>query len=172
MRSIVVLILSFVFTNTALAESYFGVNYATLKYAHNNIEVEPTAIIFSSSTDLSSVFELQGRAGFSISDDSRTDGSLSMSGKVENFFGVYALANLNIHPSFKPYGVVGISRNKFKGFKSDLGSLNETEFSASYGLGVNIVNNEPVALNLEYMIYHDKDGVEVNSLSLGFKANF
>ncbi|MBS3803615.1 MAG: porin family protein [Oleiphilaceae bacterium] len=113
-------------------------------------------------------FGLEARAGFGVDDD-RIGAGTDL--EADNFFGGYATVNVVNESPFTPYGIIGFTRYELEssGFQD---SSDEDESGLSYGIGANMVINETLSGNLEYMRYLDEDDFVIDGIGLGLTLNF
>lgn len=106
------------------------------------------------------------RFGIGVNDDSIIDSfGDTITSEIDHHYGAYLKFSAT-SGEIKPYAILGITKFKLSAIDSSVGvkeSGSEDDFS--YGLGVDFGNG----LVIEYTQYYDKDGVELNGLSLGIK---
>lgn len=158
MKKIIGIFFALIICSVAHGESYKGINLAS-------VEIEADGV------DGPSPMMIMGKVGSSISPTMTSEFRLGVNAgadefngvdfKIKNMFGAY----VKMHSSdgaTKPYFIVGVTRGKLE-LSDAFGSESDSEDDLSYGLGVDFSNG----LNLEYMRFIDKDGVELNGLSVG-----
>jgi hypothetical protein len=157
MKKITGIFFALIMCSVAHAESYIGINLTSVEIEADGVDgPSPQMIMGKIGSSISPKIAGEYRVGFG-------DGSDEFNGvdfKINHMFGAY----MKIHSSegaTKPYFILGITKGKLTLSES---SESDSEDDISYGLGVDFSNG----LNLEYMQYMDKDGVELNGLSVGF----
>ena len=106
------------------------------------------------------------RFGIGIGDDSLVDSfGDTITSEIDYYYGAYLKFNSE-SGQIKPYAIIGFTKLEVSYVDSSIGEKESgSEDDFSYGLGIDFDNG----FNLEYMQYYDKDGVEINGLSLGMK---
>ena len=152
-------------------ETYYGAGLAHLDIPIDGIDDEMLDATVTSlhglvGTRFNENFSGEIRLGIGISDDNNLDDD-GFNLKLKNYFGVYAKAGAQISEIIYPYVVAGYTRGKMEA--SALGdSESASEGDVSFGVGVDFSISKTTKLNLEYMNYLDKDGVELSGFGLGF----
>ena len=115
-----------------------------------------------------------------MSDDSYTDVSagfpINIAFDIDNFVGIYAKGIVPLGASAEMYGLIGYTDVKGDTTLSAVGFPNEvfseSKSDTSLGFGFNFAVSNDVAVNLEYVEYLSKDGVDLNSINLGAMIAF
>ncbi len=158
MKKITGIFFALIMCSVAHAESYKGINLASVEIEEDGVDgPSPKIIIGKIGSSLSPNMTSEFRLGLSAGSDDFNNVDF----KIKNMFGAY----IKIHQSegtTKPYFAIGVTKGKIELSNSFI-SESDSEDDLSYGLGVDFSNG----LNLEYMKYIDKEGVELNGLSIG-----
>ena len=151
--------------------NYYGLSVSQLGYDEAGFSADVMTIDGKLGTYFNENFSGEIRLGLGITDDTVNVFGTDVDVEIPNYFGAYVRGGIPVTEGFYPYIVAGYTRGKIEG--SALGeSFSETESDVSYGLGADFSVSNDVDITLEYMNYLDKDGVEVDGISLGFKARF
>lgn len=165
-------------TSASLAgESYFGGGLAAVKYAEDGIDDEASmkALYGRFGSYLNEYFSAEMRFGLGVDEGTVTERVLGMSVDVDvelnHFIGAYIRGGVPVTSGFTPYVIVGFTRAEVEASLSGF-SATADESDTSYGLGADIDVGESVKLNIEYMNYIDKDGGELDGVSIGLLKTF
>lgn len=152
--------------------NYFGVGVTQFNIDDSSFEADVLTLDGRIGTYFNENFSGEIRAGFGVQDDTiNFDLNSSVDYEMKNYYGAYLRAGVPAGEVFYPYAIVGYTRGKVEA--SFMGaSASESESDFSYGLGADFALSNDFDITLEYMNYLDKDGVEVDGISLGFKARF
>jgi opacity protein-like surface antigen len=152
---------------------YYGANVTFLDYSEDGLTDEPslTALYGRVGTSFNENFSAEARIGFGLTDDTVLVLGNDVDVDLNNFFGAYLKGGAQVTEMFYPYAVIGYTRGEVEA--SVLGfSVSESESDLSFGLGADFTVSDAMTLNLEYMNYYDKDGVELSGFSVGFISAF
>ena len=152
---------------------YYGANVAFLDYSEDGLAGEPslTTLYGRVGTSFNENFSAEARVGFGLTDDTVLVLGNDVDVDLNNFFGAYLKGGAQVTEMFYPYAVMGYTRGEVDA--SVLGfSISESESDLSFGLGADVTISDVMTLNLEYMNYYDKDGVELSGFSVGFISAF
>ncbi len=117
-------------------------------------------------------FSSELRAGFGINDDSQEILGEDVDIDLDYMYGAYLRAGFPVTDYMYPYAIVGYTRNKVSVSVDDIGSRDEIDSDASYGVGVDFPFSDAFSINLEYMQIYDKHGIEIDGLSFGMQSTF
>ena len=174
--SVVMLVLTvvlFAVPALALGPFYIGANYAMTTIGADDAglpdEFDVQATTLSAGLHLLDFLSVEARVGFGAGDD--TVGSVNA--EMDEMYGLYLRGVIPIG-MFKPYVIAGYTSADFS-----YNSSSEDDSDISYGLGLDLMLGDSLALNAEYMRlmeFEDAIGtsadVNVDSLSLGLKWYF
>ncbi len=159
-----------------LAEDQFygGLGFVFLDYSEEGVDedLSLTAIYGRIGSQFNENFSGEIRAGFGVGDDSVDILGIDVDLELDTFFGAYLRGGIPVSETFSPYAVVGFTRGELTASASGFGSESESETDVSFGLGADITANDDVVLNLEYMNYLDKDGVEIDGFAFSVVTTF
>lgn len=159
MKKIIGIFFALIICSVAHGESYKGINLASVEIEANGVDgPSPKMIVGKIGSSISPTMTSEFRLGINAGADEFN----GVDFEIKNMFGAY----VKMHSSegeTKPYFIIGLTKGKLE-LSDSFSSESDSEDDLSYGLGVDFSNG----LNLEYMKYIDKDGVELNGLSLGF----
>jgi hypothetical protein len=166
MKKILAALFALSLHSTAYSENYYSVSATKFALDGEDASLDYSAITGTYSSVMSDNMTGEFRLGIGIGDDSMVDffGD-TITSEIDNYFGVYLKFN-STSGQIKPYAIIGFTKFEVSLVDSSIGeteSASEDDFS--YGMGIDFENG----LNLEYMQYLDKDGAEINGLSLGMK---
>ena len=157
-------------------KSYFGIQYAVGDFSEEAISksFNPTALIGRFGYYYRPNISIEARLGVGIEDDTQFLTELGVSGldaslELDSIIGVYARGHINLTESSSLYGVLGFSRieatTSIPAFPEASSTSDET--SVSYGIGADIAISGSGALNIEYILYLDKDNLDLGVASVG-----
>lgn len=153
---------------------YFGGNFASLKTTFDIIDDDTslTAIYGRLGAQLNENISVETRLGFGVGDGDLHYQGIDINAEIDSLLGIYARAGAPVSESFYPYVIVGLLRGELSTSITGFGAASESETDMSYGVGADISVNDTSSVNVEYMNWFDKDGVEISGLSLGFTRKF
>ena len=159
MKKITGILLALIMCSVAHGESYKAINLTSVEIEALGVDgPSPRMIMGRVGYSISPTMTSEFRLGVGVGADEFNDVDF----KVKDMLGAY----VKMHSSegaTKPYFIIGVTKGRLE--LSDFsGSESDSEDDLSYGFGADFSNG----LNLEYMKYIDKDGVELNGLSVGF----
>lgn len=160
---------------TSLAqETYVGGNAAFLDYSEDGIrdEASLTAIYGRLGSQFNEILSAEFRLGLGIGDDSIGFMGRDVDVDLKNMFGAYVRAGLPVTDVFYPYAVIGYTRGEVEYSLSGFGSDSDAESDVSFGVGSDFSLGQQMTINVEYMNYLDKNGVEIDGFSVGFAKSF
>jgi len=159
MKKLTGIFFALIMTSVAHSESYTGINLTSVDIVADGDDLAtPKVIMARFGSEISPTMTGEFRLGINAGSDNF--GNVDF--KIKNMFGAY----MKMHSSegdVKPYFIVGLTKGKIS-MSDDFDSETDSEDDFSYGVGADFSNG----LNLEWMSYIDKDGVELNGLSVGF----
>jgi hypothetical protein len=165
MKKILAALFALSLFSTAQSENYYSANVMQIKAESGGESLSYNAISGTFGTVMSESVSGELRFGIGLGDDSLVDyyGD-TITSEIDYMYGAYLKFNAN-SGNIKPYAILGLT--KFKSSVDSSVGVKESgsEDDFSYGVGIDFENG----LNLEYTQYYDKDGVELNGLSLGIK---
>lgn len=150
-------------SSSAMADSYFGVNYVNANVDFGFTDASPSALMMKYGSYLGDNFSLEGRLAFGLSDDT----TFGVDVEFDSVLGIYGVYNFMPEGDFNPYVMFGYSDGEIS---ADNVSGSDSGFG--YGLGADIAVGESSAVNVEYASYLDEGGVEITGLNLGFTWKF
>ena len=158
----------------AHADNYFGGNIAFLDYSEDGIsgDASLTAIVGRLGTTFNKNFSGELRLGLGIADDSVGVFGYDVDVELDNMFGAYVRGGVPVTDTFFPYAIVGYTRGELTASIPGFGSESDAEADLSFGFGADVNISKTIILNVEYMNYFDKDGVDVAGLSVGIASKF
>lgn len=171
--TIVAIGLSTLLCGTAQAEKgYYGVGLAFLNYSEEDIEdASLTSIYGRLGTNFNENISGEFRIGVGVGDDSVDVYGYDVDIELDNMVGAYLRGGIPVTESFFPYAVLGYTRLELTA--SAMGfSESESETDISFGLGADVDVNGNITVNVEYINYVDKDGLEIDGFSIGVASKF
>jgi outer membrane autotransporter protein len=88
--------------------------------------------------------------------------------KMKDFYGAYFKVGLPTSVGLYPYVIAGATHGKVEARNR----RSSTKTDLSYGLGADYWFNQKISADLEYAKYFDKDGVELDGVTLGVNYKF
>lgn len=154
--------------------NYFGFGATQFNIEDPSFEADVMTLDGRLGMHFNEIFSGEIRAGFGINDDTvNFDLNSQIIYEMKNYYGAYFRVGVPAVDSFYPYVIVGHTRGKVKmELVGSPANATESMSDVSYGLGSDFALSDDFDLTVEYMKYLDKDGVEVDGVSLGFKASF
>ncbi len=156
---IVAALLSASISASANEQSYYGVAYSALEVGQFDLG----ALTFRFGNEFSEYIGIEGRLGIGVVDDtfqSPFGGSFDV--KLDYAFGAYLKATTP-GDDFRAYALLGFSQLEFD-------TSTEEEGDTSFGVGFEFGQENNFTLEFLQMI--DKDGLEVDSVSIGYLKRF
>ncbi len=156
----------------AQADFYAGGNILYINYDESGVsDINPIALYGNVGKWLNDWLAVEARAGFGVRDDSARVFDVKADLELTHLVGAYVKAGIPNETMIFPYAVAGYSHLKAK---VSVGSFSESDSGSdfSYGLGVDFRVTESAAVNLEYMRYYSKSGVDVDGITLGVNFRF
>ncbi|RMD60513.1 porin family protein [Candidatus Parcubacteria bacterium] len=120
-------------------------------------------------------FAVELRGGFGVGDSSNSYGNLSYTSKIDNVFGVYAIAQAPIANNFNLYALAGGTHVK-ESLSGTLGtlsaSLSGSDSGFSFGAGLSYGLSSEQRITLEYTSFLRGSNYDATGLSLGIESRF
>lgn len=110
---------------------------------------------------------VEARLGTGVQDD-RVYGAKV---EIEDTYGAYVKAGLPTTVGLYPYALLGVTHSKVKVSGSGVHD-SSSDSDLSYGLGVDYWFNNQVSAGLEWAKWYDKDGLDIDGISLGLNLKF
>ncbi|RLU01863.1 porin family protein [Ketobacter sp.] len=110
------------------------------------------------------------RVSLGVGDDSIGSGIFDTDVELNSMIGGYLRAGAPVGSGFFPYAVLGFTRTELEYSNDYFGSDSESETDVSWGFGADLSLDRKMSLNVEYMNYYDKDGVEISGFSIGIAS--
>lgn len=158
-------------------KGFLGVNYslATVDLGSGVPEFEPSLVYFRMGGHLNEYIAVEGRAGFGVQDDSISGNGAEVAIEIQRLMGVYVRAGLPNPTPIYPYAILG-----YTGLKSEINassgssslSMSGNDDDVSYGLGANLIINENIDANAEYLVLYEDSDVEISSFNVGLTFKF
>ena len=153
---------------------YLGFQYALGEFNIDNPsgEFNPTTLVASAGKYFHDNFSFQGRIGFPVKDDTKSISGVETTVGLFNLLGFYGAGHYNLGKTSSVYALAGVS---FVEAEIEVSSTTDSgsEIGLSYGVGADIgIGFEKTTLNIEYMAYLNKSGLEINAIGLGLKVVF
>lgn len=158
--------------------SYAGVQYAMTSINLSGlVDLKPNAVIGRFGHYMTDTFAIEGRIGFSMSDDTYTDfiGD-TLTVEVDSLFGVYGVARMPMSDKASLYGLFGYTQASIgataviSGTPLDLGTLDES--GMSFGFGGDFAIGDNASFNAEFISYMSGTDYDATAFSLGVSFEF
>lgn len=158
-------------------QGYIGANYVFLTYEEDGFseDLDLGALSAKAGAKFNPYFAAELRAGFGVADESVSAGGVTAELELDYLIGGYGVIGLPTESPVYPYVVVGYTKGELTASASGPGgsaSFSDSESDFSYGVGANFAATEEFHVNVEYMNYLDKDGVEISGVSVGATVLF
>ena len=153
---------------------YLGMQYAITDVIPGNVsdEFNPTTLVALGGKSLYRNFAVEGRFAIPLKDDTKSVSGTETSVGLFSIAGLYGVGQVKLGNRLGLYALAGLSYVKYD-IKTPRSTNSISDTGVSYGLGADIgTGYGDLAFNIEYMVYLDKSGIEVNALALGFKLVF
>ena len=166
MKKILATLFALSLFSTAQSENYYSASATKFEIDGGDASLDFKAITGTYGSVMSDNMSGEFRFGIGIGDDSLVDSfGDTITSEIDYYYGAYLKFNSE-SGQIKPYAIIGFTKLEVSYVDSSIGEKESgSEDDFSYGLGIDFDNG----FNLEYMQYYDKDGVEINGLSLGMK---
>ncbi len=144
----------------------FADRYAGLSYSQSRIGFQDSANVGGIYAKLGQSWSENIQAELRLGGGLENDDGFGELG-IESLIGTYFRIGLEAD-DFYPHLLLGYTQIDLETRFGSTGS----DSDISYGLGTDYEFKEDWKINLEYIVYYDKDNVDVKSLSLGFSYDF
>jgi len=161
---------------------YMETSINVLKYTEPGLTFGPTALRVSLGKKTSETFGYEGMLGFSVrnaetayvSAASTTSTSTSVTGEVNNLYGLYIKARRNLGSDLEIFGKLGMASGErtLSAYPTGLSAADNKFISFSYGLGAKAVVEKDMSVVFDYMSYYHKGLTSVDAFSLGLSLDF
>lgn len=156
---------------TAPSKIYGEVGYTMLSYKEVGYKAEPGILRAVIGTEIHPNANLEAMLGFGITEGTTSIRNVTVTSKVDRFWGLYVRPKVMISPEVELFGRLGYASSKITvsvpGF-----ALSDSGSSLSYGAGVSFKVAQNTSIVADYMSYYSKDGVKATGLSLGLGFKF
>ena len=159
----------------AQSNSYGEVSYISGKYSEPLISSSPTAIRLIYGFKTSDTLSYEGLAAFGLSSGSGRYLTANYSIKENSVLGVLAKASAKLGDNVQAFGRFGYAYTSLTDSASGPGgSLSQTTSGGSlaYGAGLNFGVTPTSSINLDYMVYYNRNGVSLNGFGAGYQMAF
>lgn len=154
--------------------------YGELGYSHLSFEETDTA--FSAKVNPSMVrgivgYELnpnlavEGMVGIGLQSDDVRVGSARLEGELDNMIGAFVKPKIQLGQAVELYGRAGVASTKVSASAGNL-RISDRDTSFAYGAGASFALTPRTSINADYMRYYDRDGVEVDGITVGLGVKF
>lgn len=160
-------------SDTYAEQNYFGGNIGFVDYSEAGISDDASLTFLGGNIgkEFNDYLSAELRFSFGAGSDSVEALGQEVDVKLNRLYGIYLRGGVSASDSFYPYAVIGFSNAKVTASVSGF-SASDTGSDSSFGVGAEYRIDEKQALNLEYMSYIDKDGIEISGFSIGFVSYF
>lgn len=154
------------------ADPYVGGSalFVDAEYADINDEASLTGITGRLGTMLNDNIGGEVRVSLGVGDDSISSGIFKTDVELNSLIGGYMRAGAPVGQNFFPYAVLGFTRTELDYSNDFFGNDSDSETDVSWGFGADMSLDRKISLNVEYMNYFDKDGVELSGFSIGIAS--
>jgi opacity protein-like surface antigen len=115
---------------------------------------------------------LEGLLSLGVGDASVTVNGDPVDTRVNRVVGLYVKPKVAVSQDIELFARLGYARTKITSTSSTGDSGSGSESDMSYGLGAAYRINDRWSAVVDYMRYHDKDGVRLQGLSAGLRLRF
>lgn len=166
MKKIIGLFVAMLACSAVQSENYSSVSYTKISVEGSAASIDLAGISGTYGTVLGDGMSAELRFGIGVDDYRLYDGYGDyIDTEADHYYGGY-LKFSSTSGDILPYAILGITKFKTTTYDSyDDETYKESEDDFSYGLGLDFASG----LNIEYMQYFDKNGIEINGLSFGSK---
>ena len=161
---------------------YMETSINVVKYSEPGLTIGPTALRVTLGKKTSETFGYEGMLGFSVrnaetayvSAASTTSTSTSVTGEVNNLYGLYIKARRNLGSDLEIFGKLGMASGErtLSAYPTGLSAADNKFISFSYGLGAKAVVEKDMSVVFDYMSYYNKGLTSVDAFSLGLSLDF
>ena len=152
------------------ADPYVGgsVLFVDVDYEEISEEASLTAITGRLGSMLNDNIGGEVRVSLGVGDDSILAGIFETDVELNSMIGGYMRAGAPVGSGFFPYAILGFTRTEVE-YSNNLYD-DESDTDVSWGFGADLSLDRKMSLNVEYMNYYDKDGVEISGFSIGIAS--
>ncbi|BES72722.1 hypothetical protein RE428_37400 [Marinobacter nanhaiticus D15-8W] len=158
-------------------KGYAGIGYLLAEYEEEGIDdsFDVGALYGQAGVNVNPYVAGELRLGVGVGDDTTEVYGASVDVELKTLAGLYGKVGLPNQTPIYPYVVAGISHIEIEasassGYRS--ATFSDSGSDESYGIGANLDLADRFAVNVEYMQYYDKEGVEIAGLSIGGQLKF
>ena len=159
----------------AQSNSYGEVAYISGKYAEPLISANPTGIRFIYGVKSGENLSYEGMATFGLATGNGKYLTVNYSIKEKSNIGVLVKGSTKLSDSVQAFGRFGYAYTSLSDSATGPGgSISQTTSGGSlaYGAGLNFGINATSSINLDYMVYYNRNGVSLNGLGVGYQMAF
>lgn len=156
------------------AQGYYGGNFVFVRSSDDfsSDDASLKLIVGRLGMEFSETISGELRAGFGVQNDTIEQQSIEVDLDWKQLLGGYVRGSFAASDSlFYPYVVLGYSQVELE--VSALGeTVDDDETDFSYGIGGDLALGDTMKINLEYMNYFDKDGLQIDGFAFGLAKLF
>ena len=160
--------------SSALAQGW----YADGGYTHITTDVDGTSGDIDLGTitghlgyDLNQTFGVEGEVAFGVNDEDTTVGDVTTSLGLNYLVGVYGKAQMPLGERAKLFARAGIVNAELEAETTGLGSTEQSETGAGYGVGGTVDISQNLFVRGDYTRY-DIDDLEADAFTVGVGLKF
>jgi len=149
---------------------YVEAGYGAIQYKESGLTATPGVGTLRFGVNIDKHLSVEGLLGTTITDATGLIGTIPLTIKIENVYGVYLKAKTEIAPNLQVFGRLGYMHATISASIPGY-SLSQGGSDVSYGIGAQYSFTPTIYGQLDYMSYYNKNGATANgpSVSLGLK---
>lgn len=168
-------LLTTTFSTFAQSNTYGELSYISGKYSEPSLSASPTAFRLIYGFKTNETLSYEGLAAFGISSGTGKYLTVNYSIKENSTIGVLAKGTAKLGDNVQAFGRFGYAYTSLTDSASGPGgSLNQTTSGGSlaYGAGLNFGVSPTSSINLDYMVYYNRNGISLNGFGAGYQMSF
>jgi len=159
----------------AQSSSYGEVAYVSGRYSEPGISANPTSLRLLFGMKSSDSLSYEGLLALGMATGNGRYLNVNYGIKANSVLGFYAKGTSKLSDSVQVFGRLGFTRTSLTDSASGPGgSAQQTTSggSLSYGAGLNFNIDTSSSVNLDYMAYYNRNGINLNGLGVGYQTAF
>jgi hypothetical protein len=159
----------------AQSSSYGEVSYISGRYSEPSISANPTSLRLIYGMKSSESLSYEAMLSLGMATGTGQYKTVNYGIKENSIFGVYAKGITKLGESVQAFGRLGYTSTSLTDTATGPGgSFQQTTSggSLSYGAGLNFSIDTTSSVNVDYMAYYNRNGINVNGLGIGYQRSF
>ena len=159
----------------AQSSSYGEVAYVSGRYSEPGISANPTSLRLIYGMKSSDNLSYEGLLALGMATGNGRYLTVNYGIKENSVLGFYAKGTTKLSDGVQVFGRFGVTTTSLtENASGPRGSIQQTTSgtSLSYGAGLNFNIDAASSVNLDYMAYYNRNGINLNGLGIGYQRAF